>query len=272
MTQNCLVLLAGLMAFPVHAASPLALDRLGFGMTPKACSPGDESVELARALSVAQIPLDKLSVGQRGNVEDLLKNASLFARGRAVSFPCRPCVYEWLLDHPNWGFRGWRALGARCATVEPQPGGWFVGVDEQGSRLRWQSVLTEPGRRLWYVEGTGRVAPWTPSVTLRALVVLRYQEVVGLDGRTGIRHRAELFAQFEEKGIAWLAKLTGVTAEGAAHRALDQIELFFSGMAWYASEHPAWVHDVFRPNSASPAEERQAVETLCRQLTLPPKS
>src|SRR5262249_36563110 len=151
---------------------------------------------------------------------------------------------------------------AQCAAVEQKEDGWFVGVDPQGSELRWQTVLDEPGRRLWYIEGVGRMAPWTPAVNLKALVILRYQEVIGLDGRVGISHRAELFAQFEEKSIGWLAKLSGITADSAAGKAIDQVELFFSGMAWYASEHPAWAKAVCKPSDAAPTAERQALEVL----------
>ncbi len=232
----------------------------------------EDETQLARSVSVAQIPLEKIPAAQRDKISDLLKNAGLFSRGRVTSFPCRPGVYKWLLDHPEWGFRAWRALGAQCAVVEQKEDGWFVGVDAQGSELRWQSVLDEPGRQIWYIEGAGRLAPWTPQVTLRALLVLHYKEVVGLDGRTGIRHRAELFAQFEEKSIAWLAKLTGVTADSAASKAIDQVELFFSGMAWYASEHPDWAKGVYQPGETARVADRQAVESLYRELATPPKS
>jgi hypothetical protein len=44
------------------------------------------------------------------------------------------------------------------------------------------------------------------------------------------------------------------------------VELFFSGMAWYASEHPAWAKDVFHTGESAPASERQAVENLYREL------
>ena len=226
---------------------------------------------IARA-SAEQIPLEKISPGMRDKVAGLLKDHALYCRGPVEAFPCRPGVYQWLLDNPQWGFRAWRALGAQCATVEHKDDGWFVGVDPQGSELRWQTVLNEPGRRLCYVEGTGRLAPLTPTVTMKAVVFLRYQEVVGVDGRTGIRHRAELFAQFEERTVAWLAKLTGFTASSTAGKAMEQVELFFSGMAWYVSEHPIWAKRVFPANDAARPDEKQAMETFWRELAAPPKS
>lgn len=231
----------------------------------------DDENLLARA-AAAQVPVDRVAAGMRDKVAALLKDHALYCRGPVEAFPCRPGVYQWLLDHPQWGFRAWRALGAQCATVEHKEDGWFVGIDPQGSELRWQPVLQEPGRRLWYVEGIGRLAPLTPSVSMKALVSLRYQEVVGVDGRTGIRHRAEVFAQFEEKTIAWLARLTGATADGAAGKAIEQVELFFSGMAWYVSEHPVWAKRVFPPLDTARPEEKPALESFWRELAVPPKS
>jgi hypothetical protein len=274
-----------LPAFPLAPTLPVLIATLRLAMTHKlgclicfaslllapAVVRAEEGNVLARA-AAAHVPVDRIAPGMRDKVTALLKDHSLYCRGKVEAFPCRPAVYEWLLDHPQWGFRAWRALGAQCATVEPKEDGWFVGVDPQGSELRWQTVLQEPGRRLWYVEGAGRLAHLTPAVSMKALVVLRYQEVVGIDGRIGIRHRAELFAQFEERTVAWLARLTGATADSSAGKAIDQVELFFSGMAWYVSEHPVWVKRVFPAIDAAPPEEKQALESFWREYATTPKS
>jgi hypothetical protein len=240
----CLVLCCLAAAGPARAGGP----------------PGDPEVQ--RRLSAAQVPLERVAEGLRAKVADLIDHAPLYSKGPVESFPCQPAVYHWLLDHPHWGFKAWQALGATAATVERQPDGSFVGTDPQGSHLRWQTVLSEPGRRIWYVEGVGRAAPVLPGLTIKAVVLLRYQDVVGLDGRHGVRHRAELFAHYEGKTATVLARLSGMTVDGTAAKIVEQMELFFSGMAWYATEHPAWVRKVLQPKP----EERAQVEELYRVL------
>jgi hypothetical protein len=174
-----------------------------------------------------------------------------------------------LLDHPHWGFRAWEALGAKCASVERKDDGSFRGVDQQGSELRWQSVVSVPGKRVWYAEGVGRPMPLVPPVSLRAVLLLTYHEVIGPSGRVGIRHRAELFAQFDGKTANLVAKLSGLPADLAAKKTVEQVELFFSGMAWYLSENPAWGTVVFeRTRKESPERDRQ-VDAILRELARP---
>src|SRR5437763_5869 len=79
-------------------------------------------------------------------------------------------------------------------SAEGQADGGFLGKDGIGGELRWQTIHSEPGRRIWYAEGFGRAVPLLPALSLRAVVLLRYQEVRGDDGRFGIRHRVEVFA------------------------------------------------------------------------------
>ncbi len=220
----------------------------------------------AQKTSGAQIPLDQLPKDLRGKVAEVLKQPSLQTNGPVEAFPCRAAVYAWLLDHPHWVMRAWHAAGAKCANIERQADGSFAGMDQSGSELRWRVVVNEPGRRVWYAEGSGRPLPLVPAVSLRALVTLRYEEVTGPDGRVGIRQRSEVIAIFDGKAANLAAKIWGMSTEHAARQALEQINLFFAGMAWYLSEHPKWAMTAFNPNGKLKGEELREVEPLLREL------
>lgn len=219
--------------------------------------------EVHRQISAAQVPLEKLEPQLRTRVADLLQKAPLFARGPVESFPCRPTVYHQILDNPDWVIHCWRVLGACKATVVRQPDGTFLGKDNYGSQLRWQPLSLEQGRRIWYVEGAGRPAPLMPMVQLKAIVLLRFQTVQGEDGRVGIRHRVEMFAQYDGKAVDLLSKLGGMTADSAGQKVLEQVGLFYSGMAWYLSEHPNWGQQVL----GKQAQQQGGVDRIAGLLT-----
>lgn len=242
---------AGKLSFAVLA--------LWLGLTGESRAQGKEEADLAQKIAAAQVPVEKLAEPLRSKVSSLLQQPTLYRRGRAEAFPCQPAVYDWLLDHPHHACSAWQSLGAKCATIDKKSDGSFVGVDPLGSELRWVSILTESGRRIWHAEGSIRPAILLPKVTLRALVILNYDEVKGADGRVGIRQRFELFAQVDGKGPS-IAKLLGMSTEQVAAKTLDQIGLFFSGMAWYAYAHPLQARSILR--SSNPEEAREIDDLL----------
>ena len=67
------------------------------------------------------------------------------------------------------------------------------------------------------------MGPLLPTMTLRAVVLLTFQEVHGIDGHAGIRHRLDLFANYDSTPL--ITKLTGMSAETAGKKALQQIEV-----------------------------------------------
>lgn len=208
--------------------------------------------------AAAQVPVEQFTEPFRGKVADLLLQPMVYAQGPVEAFPCRPAVYAWFLDHPHAVALAWRTLGAPCASTHKQADGSFYSTDPRGGELRWVGILNEPGRRIWYAEGTGQPAPLLPVVTVRALLILRYQEVQGRDGRVGIRHQAEVFAQVHEPS-AWLSKVCGPALDSPTKKLLAQVQFFFAGMARYLCEHPTRV-EVLLKNL--PPDELQQITLL----------
>ncbi|HMP03696.1 MAG TPA: hypothetical protein PKD86_15840 [Gemmatales bacterium] len=221
--------------------------------------------ELLRQITAAQIPLEGLADELQTKVRDVLRKGQLYTRGPIECFPCQPSVYRLLVDHPEWTIHGWRALGATRLRIERQTDGSCLGSDPLGGELRWRPIVTEHGRRAWYAEGTGRPAPLMPLMTVRAVVLLKFQEVRGEDGRSGIRQRAEVFALYDGKAAEMVCKVLGMSSESVGKKILEQIGLFFSGMAWYMSENPEWSLKVLPdppPANPNPPELRQLRQQL----------
>lgn len=234
---------------------------------PTARGERSEEDDMAARVTTAQFPFELVPEPLRLKVETVIKQPTAYSRGPVEAFPCHPPVYRWLLDNPHHGFRAWKALGVKCATVDQKGDGSFHGVDPLGSEMKFTEVLREPNRRVWYAEGLAKPAPLTPSVPFKLVLLLRYHDVVGADGRIGVRQRAELFAQFDAgKAATFLGKVWGMTSDVAAKKAAEQVELFFSGLAWYISEHPDWVKTTLKPTKKTTPTEIEQVEGLIQLM------
>ncbi|MBL8823044.1 MAG: hypothetical protein JNJ77_10690 [Planctomycetia bacterium] len=218
-----------------------------------------EQTNQARQLCIAQLPLEKMAEPLKTKLSKVVQNAQIFERSKPESFPCNPDVYRWLLESPDASLFAWKKLGATKAEIVRQENGSFLGKDGTGGELRWNLVASGPLTRIWFAEGSGRIGPLLPTMTIRALVFLHFSEVKGIDGRTGIKHRIEILVHYDS--IPLVNRITSMTAESTGKKAVQQLELFFSGMAWYASEHSAWTRKTFQ-HWASNTENRNRVQQL----------
>lgn len=236
-----------------------------------------EQAQLARQMCVAQLPINQLSESMRAKVLRVTEKGQLFERSKYESFPCHPEIYRWLLESPDASLFAWRKLGATKATATRQENGSFLGSDGVGGEMRWYLIATGPQTRVWYAEGAGRIGPLLPTMTLRALVFLHFQDVKGTDGRAGIKHRLDVIAQYDSNAL--VNKLTSMTADTTGKKVMQQLEMFFSGMAWYISEHSAWSKKVLTQWPTTP-EARNRLQQLMPHLEpvandippLPPES
>ncbi|MFO0812989.1 MAG: hypothetical protein U0796_07205 [Gemmatales bacterium] len=194
--------------------------------------------QVAKQSCIALIPLEQLADPLRAKVTHCISKAQLFDRSKSESFPCHPDVYRWLLESPDASLYAWQRLGATKASIAKLPDGSFLGTDGQGGELRWRLIAAGQNNRIWFAEGAGRIGPLLPTMTIRALVFLHFQDVKGTDGRTGIKHRIEILVHYDSNAL--INKLTNLSAVSTGKKAVQQMELFFSGMAWYVTEHGNW--------------------------------
>ncbi|MFT3878976.1 MAG: hypothetical protein QM703_04865 [Gemmatales bacterium] len=211
----------------------------GMVLTPRVNAIAEAEIDQsAKQAFVSQIPLDKLPEQVRNKLTYVIGRAQLFEKGKSEAFPCNPEVYRWLLESPDASLFAWKKLGATKAGVTRLENGSFLGTDGHGGEMRWSLIATGPTTRIWYAEGSGRIGPLLPTMTIRAIVALHFEDVKGVDGRKGVKHRLELLAHYDSSAI--VNKLTNMSAESTGKKVIQQLEVFFSGMAWYVSEHSAW--------------------------------
>jgi hypothetical protein len=188
--------------------------------------------------AAARVPLSELRAEVREPIRKVLEKPTLFTQGPAETFTCCPCLYQWLLGHPDQAVHLWRRLGARCMDIQNRGDGVFGWSDGQGSDVRWKTVLCSTDMRIWYAEGNVRAAGILPLVPVRAVVALYHREHRSDNGRTLIQHQADLFLYTDSKTAALVARLMRPTAPRMAEQCAGQIQMFYSALAWYLDQHP----------------------------------
>jgi hypothetical protein len=204
----------------------------------KVAPPNTDKMEKLRA--AGNVPLESIPEKFRDNVRLTIEKTTLFTQGPLESFACQPNIYYWLLDHPDRGVIAWRRLGAQCVMISDRGNGRFGWTDEHGSDLQWETVYAGNGRHIWYAEGKVRPALLMPLVPVKALVVLRFAEQEGQVANGGkiMQHQADMFLYTDSTGAALTAKLLGSAAPHMAEQCVTQMQMFFSGMAWYVHRYP----------------------------------
>ena len=194
--------------------------------------------KMDKVKAAAAIPLQELPQRYREGVKTAIEKTTLFTQGPIETFPCEPKTYYWLVQHPDRGVVAWRRLGAQCVMVNERGPGRFGWSDEHGSDLQWETVYESNDRHIWYAEGKVRPAPLLPLVPVKAVVALHYAEQPGPNGVTMMQHQADMFLYTDSVGATLAAKLLGAAAPKMAEQCVTQMQMFFSGMAWYVHRYP----------------------------------
>lgn len=185
-----------------------------------------------------RVPLEDLPAEIQQQVRHIVQRPTLSATGPAEEFLGRPAVYQWLLDHPNYASQAWRRLGTPCLEITDRGDGKFGWTDNQGTDLFWKTIYRAPEMQIWYAEGRARPALLLPTITMRAVVVLRHRARVDASGRPHIRHQADVFIQTDSAAAALVARLLGPSVPHLAEQGVTQMQLFFSALTWYLERHP----------------------------------
>jgi hypothetical protein len=194
--------------------------------------------KMDKVKAAACVPLQEIPERYREGVKTAIEKPTLFTQGPTETFACAPKVYYWLVEHPDRGVLAWRRLGAPCVMINERGPGRFGYSDEHGSDLVWDTVYQSKDQHIWYAEGKVRPAPLLPLVPVKAVVSLRFSEETGQGGVPMMQQQADMFLFTDSIGAAVAAKLVGAAAPKMAEQCVTQMQMFFSGMAWYLNRYP----------------------------------
>ena len=143
-------------------------------------------------------------------------------------------MYEWLLNHPDRVSLAWRRMKVGCVEITDLGNGKFGWNDDQGSELVWQTVGTFPDGVVWYATGKVKPSPVTPSVPVKAVVVLAYPSKK--EGK--LAPVTQVYLHTDSRAATMITRMLGPTAPKLAEQGAEQLLFFFNGIGRYVTANP----------------------------------
>ena len=183
----------------------------------------------------------------RDAVLAVVRKPTVATRGRSDEVICDPAVYDWLLDHPDRVSLAWRRLKVPCVQITDAGKGRFAWNDGEGSELLWQTVGRFPDGLVWYATGKVKPSAVTPTVPVRAVVVMTHPKRPKPDGTAAIAPVAHVYLHTDSRAANVVLRMIGPTAPKLAEQGAEQLLYFFTGVATYAHKHPEKAEQLLSP-------------------------
>jgi hypothetical protein len=197
----------------------------------------------AAAQPMAEMPAkivlaDVVEATHRDAVLAVVKKPTLTTRGVSPEITCTAAVYEWLLEHPDRTSLAWQRLKVPCVEIQDAGKGAFTWADGEGSELAWQPVGRFKDGLVWYATGKVKCTPVTPTVPVKAVVVMMHPNKPLEGGAAVMQPVTQVYLQTDSKAASVVLKIIGPTAPKLAEQGADQLLYFFTGIARYLQKHP----------------------------------
>ena len=183
----------------------------------------------------------------RDKVLAVVRKPTITTRGTYEETHCTPAVYEWLLDHPDRTSLAWRRLKVPCVAITDAGHGRFTWSDGDGSELTWQTVGRFTDGLVWYANGKVKPSAVTPSVPVRAVVVMMYPKQPLGNGTAIISPVTQAYLQTDSRAAKVVMRVLGPAAPRLAEQGAEQLLFFFAGIARYVQEHPERSDELLGP-------------------------
>jgi hypothetical protein len=191
------------------------------------------------------VPLDSLNPQLRERVRKVLSQPTLVTRAPVDEFRASPKIYNWLMDHPDRTTLAWQRLGVACSPITDRGSGRFGWADKEGSEVIWSTIVQNSQVRVWYAEGHVKLGTLIPSIPIQFVVVVRHNLPTAEIGN--IQHQVDIFCHADSRAVNLVYRLVGPTADKMAEEAAEQMLMFFSGMAGYATQHSQQIDKLLAP-------------------------
>jgi hypothetical protein len=156
---------------------------------------------------------------------------------------CGREMYEWLLAHPDRVSLAWRRMKVGCVEIRDLGNGRFGWNDDQGSELVWQSVGTFPDGVVWYATGKVKPSPVTPTVPIKAVVVLAYPSKK--EGK--LAPVTQVYLHTDSRAASMILRMLGPTAPKLAEQGAEQLLFFFNGIGRHVTANPEKAEAMLAP-------------------------
>jgi hypothetical protein len=214
------------------------------------------------------IPWDQLDRTSYLRVRDVVTEAFAAREVRAIAFRSRPGVFEFLFDHPD--FASEVGLALREGKYRLQRVGDAYEVDDGlGAHGRLRQLLSDGGRRLYYIEGRYEGA-MLPTFSGRLVVVLDTEHLPGPDGETYCHVKFAGFVKFDQGLLDIVMRATRSLSESRVDRKVRSFFRHVAAVSRRAYDDPEGLADQLE---GRPELSPELLDRFRRVLTahLPPR-
>lgn len=176
------------------------------------------------------IPAKDLPEAARIRAEAVLSNELFSQRVSGIRYRSREAVFEFLVDHPDFAASVARALRVGQYRLRPVAEG-YEGDDNRGARGTIRLLYTEPGRRLYHLEGRYDTRG-LPTIAGEMLVLLEYHHEADGQGGTQVDSSLSGHLRVDTPVVGALAGVLSGLARPLIARAVEQkVRRFFNTVA-----------------------------------------
>ncbi|WP_437185509.1 hypothetical protein SH668x_002618 [Planctomicrobium sp. SH668] len=197
---------------------------------------GDSSRK-ARQEAADQLPIGSLTADGQREVQQVLKDLSLFRRLPTLQVEVDPRAYEFFTDHPDVAVSIWRALDISNVQMKERTPVNYVTDTSDGTIGTVDVLLRSPTNYLVLCQGQLQSPGMPKPITAKALMHLQPR----FDNNGKVTHHLDLFVSFPSQTVETLAKLTSPVSFRIADRNFEEVSLFMGLMSRAMAQQPGWV-------------------------------
>lgn len=225
---------------------------------------GGSSSHAARRAATEALPLERIGAAHRRQVEQCLRETTLYRRLPAKTFCCDAELLAFSLHKPEAIVDIWRVLGISRLTLDPAgPEQWRLsdGYGTVGGlRLVYREHHGHAGLMVFYGRGA-YTGPLAPRMLSGSCVLLVRYAATGVDGGGREQQTIEIdaFVDMDGKGLEIVTRTLQPLIVRSAAANLHEICLFMSSLSQAAETNP---EGVVRLVSRLPRTEPSDKESL----------
>ena len=198
---------------------------------------GGDSSRRIKNEAIAQLPVNSLTPAGQQQVQQVLKELSLFRRLPTLQIDADRRAYEYFADHPDVAVSIWRALQISSVQMKEINPVQYQTDTRDGTVGTVDVLLRSPENYLVLCQGQLQ-SPGMPR-PIHAKALMHLQPRFGPQGK--VTHHLDLFVCFPSQTIETIAKLTSPVSFRIADRNFEEVTLFLALMSNAMTRQPGWV-------------------------------
>jgi hypothetical protein len=225
------------------------------------------SVTLHPTSRQRDIPWDRLDLDAYELVREVVKGAAVAREVRDITFRSHKPVFDFLLDHPDFAADVARVLREGKYRVR-RVGDLYEADDGRGVRGLMKPILSEDGRRLFYLEGRYD-PPLLPAMSGRVVIMLDSEHLDGPDGVTYCAMKFSGFLKLDSVVADTLARVMQVFSEDQMDRRVRRFFNHVAAVSRRAYDDPEGLAELLAGRAELPADRVAAFRELLL-VSVPP--